>query len=75
MSDAEIKEFVAERDKAASGSLEQFGVYAARRGMVMTLEMLEIAYHKLRSASMNLDVELRLGSDKWLKDRNYTSWL
>lgn len=68
-------EAIAARDKACAGSLEEFRAYARAQGQVMHPEAEEIAYHKCRTAIRTLPENIRLASDRWLRSRNYESWL
>ena len=74
---AEIKAYNKERDDILrTASLEQFMSWAESKGHAFSaVQAAEIAFHKMRTACAKLPLELRLASDKWLRDRKYESWL
>lgn len=80
MSDTDdIKAYVKERDAIVGNpsiSIPEFMAWSKKQGCNFSNEIsAEIALHKLRTASANLPMEMRLASDKWLKERDYESWM
>lgn len=69
-----IKEFLAGRNKAVSGSFDDFMKYSNEQGVSFSRpEVAEIAYHKCRTAIRTLSTEMRQASHEWLVTRGYES--
>lgn len=72
----ELAKFVAERNRAAMGTLQDWKDYANKRNVKFTSDKpLEISYHKCRTAIMALPGNIRMQSHEWLITRGYESWL
>lgn len=72
----DLETFLEERNKACSGSFEDFMAYSSREGILFSTNLVaEIAYHKCRTAIKSLSTELRQSSDEWLTSRGYESWI
>lgn len=72
----DLKTFLEERNKACSGSFEDFKAYSSRESVIFSTDLVaEIAYHKCRTAIKTLSLELRQSSHEWLTSRGYESWL
>lgn len=71
----ELEAWKAERDKAISGTLEEFTAYSIKMGQIASDPYVyEIMYHKCRSAITSLPTEMRQASHSWLLDHGYSSW-
>ncbi len=71
-----IEEYNKERDVVIStDSIPAFMAWAKSKGFAFSnILSAEIALHKMRTACVNLPLEMRLASDKWLRNRGYESW-
>lgn len=70
----ESEAWKAERDKAVSGTLEEFIAYSIKMGQIASdTKVYEIMYHKCRSAIATLPTEMRQASHNWLFDHGYSS--
>ena len=69
--DMKIKDYTQARDKACMGTLEDFKAFAAKHNM--KAEILEITYHKMRTAIVTLPMQERILSKAWLHDHGYSS--
>lgn len=75
MNDQQFEEWKAERDKAVSGTLEEFTLYSIKMNQIANSpEVYEIMYHKCRSAITSLPTDMRQASHSWLLDHGYSSW-
>jgi hypothetical protein len=74
---ADIEEYNRERDKVLlTANAPEFVRWAESKGVIFSSPAVaEIAYHKMRSACAHLPLDIRMASDKWLRDHNYESWL
>ena len=71
----DVKQYVKMRNEKLQGPLEEFVKWAApltNRGGQKDYKILEITYHKMRTACIGLPMELRSQSKRWLLDRNMT---
>ena len=75
MTDVDIKQFVKDRDDALrSLDLKQLRAYAEKYGSALSQssdEIVEIAMHKARTASLGMTADEKSFSVKWLHDRGY----
>jgi hypothetical protein len=68
------KQYVAERNKALL-NLDDFIVFCEKyAGSIPERGVVEMAYHKLRTAAQGLPLKERKASYEWLCARNYTTW-
>jgi hypothetical protein len=59
-----------------TATLPQFMAWAKSKGCAIAdPETAEIVFHKMRSACAHLPLDIRMASDKWLRDHDYISWL
>lgn len=71
----DLTEYLAARDKAVSGTLEEFIAYATEQGTVFSsTDVAEVSYHKCRTAITSLSIGVREASHEWLVSRGYQSW-
>lgn len=71
-----LLKYLAERDEAVKSPLEEFTVWANSKGCnFSSLLVAEMTMHKLRTAINDIPMEMKLASDKWLRDRGYESWM
>lgn len=72
----DLKEFLEARNKAVSGSFDDFMKYSDEQGVIFSRpEIAEIAYHKCRTAIKALSTEARQSSHEWLTSRGFESWI
>lgn len=74
---SELEEYIKERDEVVkNNSLNEFIKWASSKGCNFTNALsAEISLHKLRTAIDSAPLEMKLASDKWLRDRGYVSWM
>lgn len=68
-----MKEYVKQRNDAVSGSLDDFKTWLDSLGEHPSKLVLEITYHKLRTAIPSLPMKDRVISKRWLTERGYAS--
>jgi hypothetical protein len=73
-SQTEIDAYIAERNAALLGSLDNFAAFCAKRGAFHRPEIREISYHQLRTGCTGLPMDARISSKRWLLEHNMKSW-
>jgi hypothetical protein len=70
------EQYVAERNRALMGTLADFGLWVSlyTKGLPSSKLAVEISYHQLRTACVDLPMDARIQSKLWLVSRKYKSW-
>jgi hypothetical protein len=73
MTDEEFVKWKIERDKAISGTFEEFKAYVIKIKQIPP-EVMEIMYHKGRTTITSLPNEIREASNTWLVEHGYSGF-